>query len=62
MKKILNFIKSLYKKNVNNVIGIDLGTANTLICLKGEGIVLNEASTIAFISEAGENSGYLYGN
>ena len=62
MKKILNFIKSLYKKNVNNVIGIDLGTANTLICLKGEGIVLNEASTIAFISEDGENSGYLYGN
>ena len=62
VRKILNFIKCLYKKNVHDVIGIDLGTANTLICLKGKGIVLNEASTIAFISEDGENSGYLYGN
>jgi rod shape-determining protein MreB len=31
----------------NKDIGIDLGTANTLIYIKGKGIVLNEASIIA---------------
>ena len=29
------------------VIGIDLGTANTLVMLKGKGIVLNEPSVVA---------------
>ena len=28
-------------------IGIDLGTANVLIYVKGEGIVLNEPSVVA---------------
>ncbi len=28
-------------------IGIDLGTANTLVMLKGKGIVLNEPSVVA---------------
>ena len=28
-------------------MGIDLGTCNTLVCLKGEGIVLNEPSVVA---------------
>ena len=28
-------------------IGIDLGTANTLVTLKGKGIVLNEPSVVA---------------
>lgn len=28
-------------------IGIDLGTANTLVLLKGKGIVLNEPSVVA---------------
>ncbi len=28
-------------------MGIDLGTANTLVCLKGQGIVLNEPSVVA---------------
>ena len=31
----------------SNDIGIDLGTANTLIYVKGEGIVLNESSIVA---------------
>ena len=31
----------------SNDIGIDLGTANTLIYVKGEGIVLNEPSIVA---------------
>ena len=28
-------------------IGIDLGTANTLVYVKGKGIVINEPSTVA---------------
>ena len=32
-------------------IGIDLGTANVLIYIKGEGIVLNEPSVVAIDSE-----------
>ncbi|MBC8105474.1 MAG: rod shape-determining protein, partial [Anaerolineae bacterium] len=28
-------------------MGIDLGTCNTLVCVKGEGIVLNEPSVVA---------------
>ena len=28
-------------------MGIDLGTANTLVCLKGQGIVLSEPSVVA---------------
>src|SRR5580698_1698059 len=30
-------------------MGIDLGTCNTLVCVKGEGIVLNEPSVVAVI-------------
>ena len=32
----------------SNDIAIDLGTANTLIHVKGKGIVLNEPSIVAF--------------
>lgn len=32
-------------------IGIDLGTANVLIYIKGQGIVLNEPSVVAIDSE-----------
>ena len=28
-------------------IGIDLGTANTLVMLKGKGVILNEPSVVA---------------
>ncbi|MBR6548190.1 MAG: rod shape-determining protein, partial [Clostridia bacterium] len=28
-------------------IGIDLGTANTLVCIKGKGIVMREPSVVA---------------
>ncbi|MEF2884233.1 MAG: rod shape-determining protein, partial [Ruminococcus sp.] len=28
-------------------IGIDLGTANTLVCLRGRGIILREPSVVA---------------
>ena len=36
----------LYKL-FSNDIGIDLGTANTLVYLKGHGIVINEPSVVA---------------
>ena len=32
---------------ISNDIAIDLGTANTLIYMKGRGIVLNEPSVVA---------------
>jgi len=37
-------------------ISIDLGTANTLIYVRGEGIVLNEPSVVAIRQEGGPNS------
>lgn len=37
----------------NKDIGIDLGTANTLVTLNGKGIVLNEPSVVAI--EMGTN-------
>ena len=35
-------------------IGIDLGTANTLVCLKGKGIILREPSVVAVDSRTNE--------
>ena len=35
------------------VIGIDLGTANTLVYLKGHGIVINEPSIVALNTKTG---------
>jgi len=32
---------------VSNDVAIDLGTANTLVYVKGKGIVLNEPSVVA---------------
>src|SRR5574343_1822704 len=39
-------IKKLFNLTSND-IGIDLGTANTLVYLKGHGIVINEPSVVA---------------
>ena len=36
-----------FYKLVSNDIGIDLGTSNTLVYLKGHGIVVNEPSVVA---------------
>ena len=33
-------------------MGIDLGTANTLVYVKGRGIVLNEPSVVALTTQA----------
>ncbi|MFZ2315082.1 MAG: rod shape-determining protein [Gammaproteobacteria bacterium] len=40
----------------SNDMSIDLGTANTLICIRGVGIVLNEPSVVA-IRQGGETGG-----
>lgn len=37
----------------SNDLSIDLGTANTLIYVKGQGIVLNEPSVVASLSSRG---------
>ena len=29
-------------------IGVDLGTANTLVCVKGKGIIMREPSVVAY--------------
>ena len=38
----------------NKDIGIDLGTANILINVKGEGIVLNEPSVVAIDEDSNQ--------
>ena len=35
-------------------IGIDLGTANTLVTIRGKGVVLNEPSVIAVDKKTGD--------
>lgn len=43
-------------------IAVDLGTANTLVYAKGRGIVLDEPSIVAVISEKGFEVPYLFGH
>ncbi|MFN3283288.1 MAG: rod shape-determining protein, partial [Pseudothermotoga sp.] len=35
-------------------LGIDLGTANTLVYVRGKGIVINEPSVVAINADTGE--------
>src|SRR3979409_1088491 len=37
-------------------MGIDLGTANTLVYVKGRGIVLNETSVVALTNASGKKA------
>lgn len=46
-------LKKLYKQ-FSNDIGIDLGTANTLVYLKGYGIVINEPSVVVVNQKTGQ--------
>ncbi len=39
---------------ISHDLGIDLGTANTLVFLKGKGIVVSEPSVVAINNETGE--------
>ena len=43
-------------------MAIDLGTANTLVYVKGEGVVLNEPSVVAKIEENGNTKVLAVGN
>lgn len=49
MKRIINKIGGMFSQD----IGIDLGTANTLVYVSGEGIVLNEPSVVAINQKTG---------
>ena len=44
-----------FKGYFSSDLAIDLGTANTLIYVRGKGIVLNEPSVVAIRQEGGPN-------
>jgi rod shape-determining protein MreB and related proteins len=57
----MNKIRKFFKKISGNIfgnfskdIGIDLGTANTLVYVKGRGIVINEPSVVAVNKKTGQ--------
>ena len=52
MFKGLTGLTSLWSQDM----AIDLGTANTLVVLKDQGVVLNEPSVVAVIEDAGKKS------
>jgi len=47
-------LKERFYRLFSNDIGIDLGTANTLVYLKGRGIVINEPSVVAVNQKTGQ--------
>ena len=53
---MLNFINNnVLKGYFSTDMAIDLGTANTLIYVRGQGIVLNEPSVVAIRQDGGPN-------
>src|SRR3712207_7673662 len=54
----MGFFSKLFGTKVNNIItndmAIDLGTANTLVYIKGQGIVINEPSVVAIREDNNE--------
>jgi len=57
MKKLKNIFKKMSGNifgNFSKDIGIDLGTANTLVYVKGQGIVINEPSVVAINKKTGQ--------
>ena len=52
MKNIFSKLSEIWSTDM----AIDLGTANTLVVLKGKGVVLNEPSVVAVIDEKGKKS------
>ena len=48
---MFGFLRSYF----SNDLAIDLGTANTLIYVRGKGIVLDEPSVVAIRQEGGPN-------
>ena len=52
MKNFFDKISEIWSTDM----AIDLGTANTLVVLKGKGVVLNEPSVVAVVDEKGKKS------
>ena len=52
MKNLFAKISEIWSTDM----AIDLGTANTLVVLKGQGVVLNEPSVVAVVDEKGKKS------
>ena len=52
MKKWFGKLSEIWSTDM----AIDLGTANTLVVLKGQGVVLNEPSVVAVVDEKGKKS------
>ena len=50
---IKRHIEKIYRL-LSNDIGIDLGTANTLVYMRGQGIVINEPSVVAVNNKTGQ--------
>src|SRR3989344_5529419 len=48
----MKFLDDIYKK-FSNDIGIDLGTANTLVWVRGHGIIIDEPSIVAINKKTG---------
>ena len=63
MKKFMGKILGIFSDD----LGIDLGTSNTLICMKNKGIILREPSVVAIstktkeIFEVGEKAKHMIG-
>lgn len=56
-EKAKNFFQKIsgsFFSNMTRDIGIDLGTANTLVYLKGKGIIINEPSVVAINKRTGQ--------
>jgi len=54
LKKLGQKISGKLFGNLSKDIGIDLGTANTLVYVKGKGIVINEPSVVAINKKTGQ--------
>lgn len=54
MKKHIKKYTNKAYKFLSNDIGIDLGTANTLVYVRGQGIVINEPSVVAVNNKTGQ--------
>jgi rod shape-determining protein MreB len=54
LKKLRQKIGGGFFGNFSKDIGIDLGTANTLVYVKGSGIVINEPSVVAINKKTGQ--------
>ena len=52
IKKIFQSIARVWSTDM----AIDLGTANTLVVVKGQGVVLNEPSVVAIIDDKGKKT------